>query len=212
MLYKISQIVGRALLWLYFQVRVEGRDSVPADGGCIIVANHASFLDPFLIAAYVPRKIHYVMYAIYYHARPLHWYCKRTYCIPIKKDGKDISALKQALRVLKSNEILGIFPEGERSYTGQLGPGAPGAALIAMKARVPILPVGIQGAYEAFPRGSTFPRPRHLITVRYGVPFRIDEHIEQTKYQKNNNELQQQVTNLIMDKIADVCAATHLNP
>ena len=107
--------------------------------------------------------------------------------------------------------MIGIFPEGERSYTGQLGPGAPGAALIAMKARVPILPVGIQGAYEAFPRGSTFPRPRRLITVRYGVPFYIDEYIEQVNHQ-DNNEFQQQVTNLIMDKIADVCAATHRNP
>ena len=211
MLYLLSKIIGRIGVWLYFRVRIEGQENIPPEGGCIIVANHVSFLDPFLVCAYASRKIHYLTYAKYYYARAMHWYCKRVHCIPVKKDGKDISALKQALRCLRAGELLGIFPEGERSFTGQLGQGEPGTALIAMKAKVPILPIGIQGAYEAFPRGSTFPRFRHPITVRYGTPFHIEELIEHTNAQ-DNDELQQQVTNLIMGKIADVCAAIHLNP
>ena len=211
MLYSLSKIIGRMFLWLYFRVRIEGKENIPTKGGCIIVANHASFIDPFLIAAYIPRQVHYFTYAKYFYARLFHWYCKRTYCIPVKKDGKDISSLKQALRLLKSGELLGIFPEGERSFTGQLGKGEPGTALIAMKAKVPILPVGIQGAYEAFPRGSNFPRFRSRITVRYGVPFHIEELVEQTKHLENN-ELQQHITDFIMGKIAEVYATIHPNP
>jgi 1-acyl-sn-glycerol-3-phosphate acyltransferase len=206
MLYTISKFIARVLCTPYFRLRVEGREHIPKEGGCILVANHVSFLDPILIGAVMPRKVHYLTYAVYYYARLLHWYCKRAYCIPIKKDGKDISGLKKALRLLKSGNVVGIFPEGKRSWTGQLQPAEPGVALIALRAGVPVLPVGICGAYEAFPRGSKFPRPRR-ITIIFGKPFQIDEQIA---IQKNTqkSEVQQHVLDLIMSRIADVCPAT----
>lgn len=206
MLYRISQFIVRILFQLYFRLRIEGKEHIPKEGGYIIVANHASYLDPLLICTIVPRIIHYLTYAVYYYMQPLHWYCKRVHCIPIKKNGKDISALKKTLRLLKAGELIGIFPEGARSSTGQLQQAEPGVALIALKAKVPILPVGIRGAYEAFPRGSKFPKPR-AITITFGKPFRIEEHID-IRSQKHNTELHQDVIDLIMSKIADVCAAT----
>jgi 1-acyl-sn-glycerol-3-phosphate acyltransferase len=207
MLYKISQFIARGLFRLYFRVRIEGKENIPKEGGYIIVANHISFLDPLLICTIVPRIIHYLTYAIYYYARPLHWFCKRVYCIPIKKDGKDISGLKKALRLLKSGELIGIFPEGERSQTGQLQQPEPGVALIALRAKVPILPVGIRGAYEAFPRGAKFPKPQQ-ITITFGKPFRIDDHID-VQRKAQNSDVQQHVLDLIMSRIADVCSATY---
>jgi 1-acyl-sn-glycerol-3-phosphate acyltransferase len=207
MLYKISQSIARVLFKLYFRLRVEGKENIPTEGGYIIVANHISFLDPLLICTIVPRIIHYLTYAIYYYARPLHWYCKRVHCIPIKKDGKDISSLKKALRLLKTGELIGIFPEGVRSSTGQLQEPEPGVALIALKAKVPILPVGIRGAYEAFPRGAKFPRP-YQITVTFGKPFRIDEYID-VQRKTQNSDVQQHVLDLIMSRIAAVCSTTY---
>lgn len=207
MLYQCSKLIGWLLLRLYFRIRLEGRENVPKEGGCIIVANHTSFLDPFLLGVFTPRPIHFVMYAIYYSYWLFHWYCKRTYCLPVKKDGKDIASLKQALRVLKDGAVLGIFPEGERSFTGQLQPPEPGTALIALKAKVPIVPVGIRGAYEALPRGAKFPKPG-TITLTFGTPFRIEEYVALDE--KNTTaDIHQDVMAVIMNKIAEVCSAPH---
>jgi 1-acyl-sn-glycerol-3-phosphate acyltransferase len=205
MFYRITRVLGRGLLQLYFRIRIEGYDNIPDKGGHIVVANHVSFLDPILICAYTPRAVHFLTYARYYYLRALHWFLKRMYAIPVKKDGKDISALKKALRLLKAEELVGIFPEGERSLTGQLGEGSPGVALMTLKARAPILPIGIIGAYEAFPRGAKFPRFRSFITLKYGKPFRIDDELQRFEHEENDESFQQRVTDLIMQKIADVC-------
>lgn len=202
MLYKISQFFARVLFKIYFRSRVIGRENIPNEGVCIFVANHTSFIDPLLICSVVPRCIHYITYAFFYYHPAIHWYCKRVYCIPIKKEGNDISALKQALRLLKKGELLGIFPEGERSESGKLSKGQPGVALIALKSRVPIVPIGISGAYEAFPRGSKFPKPRP-VTVTFGKPFFLDEYIEPGDKKSVNGQLY--ATEVIMAKIAELC-------
>ncbi len=205
MLYRILQFIGRPLLKLYFRLRVEGMENIPKEGACIIVANHTSFLDPILICAIAPRIIHYITYAYFYYHPQLHWVCKRIHCIPLKKDGKDISALKKALRLLKNGELVGIFPEGSRAETGKLGKGEPGVALIALKAKVPILPVGIRGAYESFPKGSKFPKPQR-ITVIFGKPFTIEDYT--IGHAQKNADLPQKITDLIMSKIAEACSST----
>jgi 1-acyl-sn-glycerol-3-phosphate acyltransferase len=110
--------------------------------------------------------------------------------------------LKKTLRLLKDGEFVGIFPEGERSATGQLGKGEPGVALIALKAKVPILPVGIRGAYESFPKGSKFPKP-YPIAVTFGKPFTIEEYVDVNM--QEDDRLQQQATDLVMSKIAEIC-------
>lgn len=194
---------------LYFRLRVEGKENIPTDGGCIVVANHTSFLDPILICGIIPRIIHYITYAYFYYLPQLHWICKRVYCIPLKKNGKDISALKKALRLLKKGEFIGIFPEGARSETGELAEGEPGVALIALKANAPILPVGIRGAYEAFPKGSKFPKP-HSITIKFGKPFMITDYMD--VHTQKSSELQQKVIDLIMSRIAEACSSAGTGP
>ena len=205
MLYRVLQFIGRPIMKLYFRLRIEGRENLPKEGACIIVANHTSFLDPILICGILPRIIHYMTYAYFYYLPQLHWICKRVYCIPLKKDGKDISALKKALRLLKDGEIVGIFPEGARSETGKLAKAKPGVALIALKANVPIIPIGIRGAYEALPKGSKFPKP-HPITINFGKPFMIQDYMDVNT--QKSSELQQKITDLIMSKIAEVCSST----
>jgi 1-acyl-sn-glycerol-3-phosphate acyltransferase len=202
MLYRLSQFIARFIWKLYFRLRVVGCENIPHDGAHIIVANHTSFLDPLLICTVVPRIIHYITYAFFYYHPAIHWYCSRVHCIPIKKDGNDISALKKALRCLKQGELVGIFPEGARSETGELSQGEPGVALIALKAKVPILPVGIQGAYEAFPKGSKFPKPVP-ITVTFGKPFFLEQSLQ--THEKKHEELQHEATNVIMAKIDELC-------
>ncbi|PIE32765.1 1-acyl-sn-glycerol-3-phosphate acyltransferase [candidate division KSB3 bacterium] len=202
MLYKISQFFVRIFVTLYFRLKVEGLESVPKQGPYLIVANHASFLDPILIGAVVPRIIHYITYAFFYYHRAIHWYCKRVFCIPIKKEGNDIATFKKALRLLRQGELVGIFPEGARSHTGKLAQAQPGVALIALKAGVPIIPVGIRGTYEAFPTGARFPKPSP-VTLTFGEPFSLDEFL--ASGQKPSGEVQVKAAERIMEKIAELC-------
>ena len=202
MLYEFSRFIGKIITKYYFRIHIEGQENIPPEGPCLIVANHVSFLDPFVICIHVPRIIHYITYA-FFHFHPLfHWFCKRVYCIPIKKEGNDISSLKRALRLLKQGEIVGIFPEGARSETGKLSEAAPGVAMIALKAGVPILPVGLKGTYKSFPKGATLPKPTP-VTLSFGKPFFLKDHL--SVHGRKNGELQQEATNLIMSNIAKLC-------
>jgi 1-acyl-sn-glycerol-3-phosphate acyltransferase len=202
MLYRLTRIIARILFKVYFRLDVEGIEHLPQKGGCLLVANHASFLDPLVICAATPRVIHYITYAFFYYHPAIHWFCKRAHCIPVKKEGNDISALKNALRLLKDGEVVGIFPEGERSAMGVLAAAEPGVALMAMKANVPIVPIGIQGAYEAFPKGSSLPKPRK-ISMTMGTPFYIRDYVAIEK--KLTEEAQQQALDLIMSRIGELC-------
>ena len=202
MLYRFIRAIARTLFTCYFRFEATGLEHFPREGGCIVVANHASFLDPILVCVAAPRVIHYITYAYFYYHAAIHWACKRTHCIPIKREGNDVSALKQALRLLHAGEIIGIFPEGARSQSGKLMAGEPGVALIALKAGAPIVPIGISGAYQAFPKGAHFPKPVK-IRLTVGQPFRLDEHIGTGK--KLTEETQRQAVRLIMSKIAAAC-------
>ncbi len=200
MLYHALRFIGIRLFALYFRLQAEGKEHIPQEGAYLIVANHTSFLDPFFICAIIPRVIHFFTLSLFYDHSLLHWLCKRLYCIPIKKGGTDISAMKKALRLLNDGELIGIFPEGTRSWTGELGEGEAGVSLLALKAHVPIVPVYIQGAYESFPRRALFPKP-YSITVTFGKPFRLEEFINFTDCK--NSELRQEATDMIMSRIAD---------
>lgn len=209
MVYEISRRIARVLAKSYFRVQVIGRSHIPQKGPCLLVANHASFLDPFLICTAAPRIIHYITYAFFYYHPAFHWFCKRAYCIPVKKEGNDVSTLKQTFRLLKQGEIVGIFPEGARSETGKLGNAAPGTALIALKTGVPVVPAGIVGAYQAFPRGATFPKPAS-ITVTFGAPFFPEEYVPRSE--KITAEVQQEAMQVIMGKIAVLCGQSDIFP
>lgn len=201
MLYRLSRFFARVFFYSYFRLKVVGREHIPQEGSCIVVGNHASLLDPLLICAIFARPIHYITYAFFYFHPWMHWFCKRVYCIPVKKEGNDVSALKRSLRLLKHDECVGIFPEGARSETGRLGPGHAGGALIALKSGAPILPIGISGAYEAFPKGAWFPKPLR-ITVTVGEPFSLEPYLPPDK---KAGELQELATDVIMGKIAEQC-------
>ena len=202
MLYQLARIITRIVFKLYFRLEVSGLEHLPREGGCLLVANHVSLIDPLVICAAVPRVIHYITYAFFYYHPAIHWFCKRTNCIPVKKEGNDISALKRAFRLLNDGEIVGIFPEGGRSSDGVLAPAEPGVALIAMKANVPIVPVGIVGAYHAFPKGAALPKPTRVNMIM-GAPFLLRDHIEMER--KFTSEMQRQALDLIMSRIGELC-------
>ncbi|MCE0523366.1 MAG: 1-acyl-sn-glycerol-3-phosphate acyltransferase [Methylacidiphilales bacterium] len=160
-------IVGIELF--FHRIRIEGRENVPT-GGCLIVSNHVSFMDPTTVGWAVAREIYYLGRKSLF--KPPFWNLFLPLCnvLPIDRDGHDITGLRRIIRMLKEGHAVLLFPEGTRSTDGKLQPAEPGAGLIAMKAGVPILPVRVFGTFESLSRHTKRLR-FHPIRVVIGQPY-----------------------------------------
>ena len=161
---------GYALFRLYFRLCAVGVEHIPTSGPVVLVPNHSSFMDPPLLSAVVPRVIYFLMlHHHFYHPR-FHWLFSRLPCIPVKRSGASMSAMKACLDVLEHDHMLCVFPEGGISEEHKAKGLRTGAAVMAMKTRAPIVPVALHGVSSALPLGKIFPRPRP-ITITFGEPI-----------------------------------------
>jgi|DewCreStandDraft_5_1066085.scaffolds.fasta_scaffold01018_26 1-acyl-sn-glycerol-3-phosphate acyltransferase len=150
---------------------VTGLENVPARGPLILVANHNNIIDPPLLGASIPHRQVVFMAKKELFDRWYSGWLVRGYCaFPVRRGEPDRQAFRQALTVLRRGFILGMFPEGTRSKTGAMGPAQPGTAIIALRAGVPILPVGIIGT-GAIKGPASVIRHRPRIVVNIGRPF-----------------------------------------
>jgi 1-acyl-sn-glycerol-3-phosphate acyltransferase len=146
--------------------RATGQSNIPETGGTILVANHTSFLDSFLIGIPLRRPVNFVARSTLF--LPILGFLIRSLGgFPIQRDGMGASGLKETLRRLRGGGIVTLFPEGTRSPDGELMALKPGIAALVSRANVPVVPAGIAGAFEAWPRSSLFPVP-HPIRIHYG--------------------------------------------
>ena len=148
-----------------FKLKVKGLENLPKDEGFILAPNHSSSLDPFLMIAAIPRYVRWLIIYEFYDQPRITWVLKQMRFIRVKKN-----LPREVFRALKRKEVLGIFPEGRRTWTGNLGPGRPGAATLARRTHVPVVPIGIKGAFYAMPRFRAGWR-KHPIEVRIGKPL-----------------------------------------
>jgi 1-acyl-sn-glycerol-3-phosphate acyltransferase len=161
-------------------VRFEGAiDAIPKAGPLLITANHASNLDAVVIGGWLIPKL----------GRRIQWLAKREFfdwpvlgqlaphggINPVDRGTADVEAFRQAKRILDEGHVLFIFPEGTRSPTGALQKAADGAAALALRTNAVIVPVGVIGAYERWPRQRLLPRPGGRVTVRVGEPYRLKD-------------------------------------
>ena len=164
---------GFALFRLYFRLKVTGVERIPSSGAVILVPNHTSLADPPLLASVVPRVIYFLMLHKHYYHPLFHWLFKRLPCIPVKRASmSSMAALKQCLQVLHHGQVLCVFPEGGISSEHKAQGLRHGAALLALRTQAPIVPVGINGASEAFSLKHWFPRPRP-IKINFGEPIAV---------------------------------------
>ena len=167
--YRLWQRVAGFLFVLVFGLRVHHRRRFPRTGGVLVVANHQSYLDPILAAAGMPRAFHPMARESLFRFAPFRWLIRSLYAFPVRRGTADLAAVKEALRRLKAGSVVLVFPEGTRTPDGSIGPMHGGPAAIAARAGVPIVPMVIDGAFEAWPRTHRLPRP-HLIRVACGAP------------------------------------------
>lgn len=155
----------------YFSLRAAGHDALPT-GPFILAGNHSSLLDWVFVARFVERPIRFVLSREFYDQPGFTPLYRRLGVVPIRDGSIELSAVRQLLGNLERGEIVGVFPEGRITRDGELLPAQPGIIAIAARAGVPIVPVGVRGAFEAFPRDARVPR-RHPVHVTYGTAFDV---------------------------------------
>lgn len=158
----------------YFRLRCTGRENIPASGGCLILSNHQSHLDPPLVGLVIPRRVNYVARSTLFKNRIFAAFIRSLDSIPIDREGLGLAGLKETMRRLKRGEMVLLFPEGTRTSDGEVQSLKPGFSAIVERCGVPILPVALDGAFQAWPRSAKLPRPGRVQIV-IGRPITIDE-------------------------------------
>lgn len=150
MFYKIIKTVAGLILKIFFPITVHGLDNIPNDGNLVLASNHASNWDPIFISIGVSRQIHWMAKKELFKNKFLASFLNKLGAFPVDREDTDINAIKNALRVLKDDGILGIFPEGTRVDGFDLSNAKHGAALLSVRSKSPILPVYIESNYKVF--------------------------------------------------------------
>ena len=187
----------RTLFFLLTRCQVNGQDNVPRDGPLLIVANHLSSADQYLLYINVKRKMIFMAKEEIFRSPVTRVLATSFGALPIYRKGINRKTLSEAYLALDNGFSLAMFPEGSRSKTAQLGPAMPGSALIALDKNVPILPIGIIGT-ELREKGLLwcfFHRPR--VTINIGPTFKPTF----TQQKPSKQELKE-VADLIMKHIA----------
>jgi 1-acyl-sn-glycerol-3-phosphate acyltransferase len=154
---------------LGYGVRTEGAHHVPRTGPVLVIANHQSFLDPVLVGLAARRQLCFLARHSLFENAGFGWLIRSLNAVPVNQDGFAREGLKTTLEQLRSGRAVLVFPEGERTEDGQIHPLRPGIHLLIKRVKMPILPVGIAGAYDAWPRRRKLPRLAPLfLPARHG--------------------------------------------
>jgi 1-acyl-sn-glycerol-3-phosphate acyltransferase len=192
MLFSIAKLIIYPLFRVLFTVEHHGVENVPEEGAVIIAGNHPSYLDPVLVGLPIRRKIRFMAWDALFRIPLLGQVIRVMGAFPVDiRKGRGEAAYHQARRVLESGEVLGIFPEGQRSDQAAMGDLRAGVARLAIETGAPIVPVTIGGAMRAWPKWKLLPRSAKIV-VRYHEPIRLGE--EDRAANRDNREFQRQVT------------------
>jgi 1-acyl-sn-glycerol-3-phosphate acyltransferase len=160
----------RVLAAAVLKIRVTGRDLVPDDGGGLVLSNHQSNFDPVLIGLSCERRLNYVARTTLFRSRMFRLMVAALDAIPIDREGGGLAGLKETLKRIKRGEMVLIFPEGTRTPDGEVHRMMAGFCAIARRGKVPLVPVALDGAYDAWPRQRALPRPA-TVHVVWGDPI-----------------------------------------
>jgi 1-acyl-sn-glycerol-3-phosphate acyltransferase len=155
---------------LLFGIRCKGREKIPAEGGVLVCSNHQSFFDPVLVGLGFNRRMNYLARKTLFRFFAFRWLIEFLDAIPIDREGGGLGGLKETLKRLRRGELVLIFPEGTRTRDGHVAKLKPGFVTLARRGKTSLLPVGVDGAYDAWPRDARFPRPTR-IHVCIGQPM-----------------------------------------
>jgi 1-acyl-sn-glycerol-3-phosphate acyltransferase len=203
--YRAGWRLFRVVFAIYFRWKRYNPERVPLSGPVILASNHASFIDPPLVGAPLPRPVRFLARDTLFRAPALGWLLRAWNVVPVDREGGGAAGLRKILDALGEGDAILIFPEGTRSRDGQLQPARSGIGLIVLKSEAPVIPVRVFGTYQAYGRDMRWPRP-HAVAVKYGRPllFETLRAESRTCGKARLREIYQQVANEIMAAIASL--------
>ena len=172
--YDLLRVVCRLFFLIVYRIRCEGREYVPRTGGALVLSNHQSHLDPILVGLACDRRMNYLARQTLFGFPPFRWLINSLDAIPIDREGLGLNGLKETLRRIKRGERVLMFPEGTRTPDGEVHALKPGFCALARRLDVPLVPVAVDGAYDAWPGSENFPGGGR-IDVQFGPPIMPDE-------------------------------------
>ena len=186
---KVVRFIIRIILTVLYRVEFIGRENVPLKGAALLCANHPGELDMFFIGCKIKRIVHYMAKEELFKNPLVSAFITWVGAFPVKRGKVDIGAVKKAYTLLSKGHIVGILPEGTRvgKKDRKNVKVWPGAAMIAVNANVPVIPVGVNGDYKLFSK----------VRVVFGKPY----YLEVDRNKKYTKEEFSQMSRDIMDKI-----------
>ena len=172
-LWKMAQVLVRVSTTVLLDLKVYGKENIPAEGGALMISNHQSYLDPAILGAQLWRPMSYLAKSELWNNPIFGALITSLNAYPVRQGAGDTGAIKETISRLQEGHLLNIFPEGSRTEDGELLPIQPGAALVIRKAGVPVVPAVVEGSFAAWPRGQLLPSPRP-VRVMYGKPMKLD--------------------------------------
>ncbi len=191
---------------LGFRASVSGVEHIPQRGPCLLAANHASFMDAFVVCGVVPYavfdRLFFLGWEQYFRTRFTAWFARGAHIVPVDAEKHLVSAMQMTATLLRRGKMVMIFPEGGRTLDGSLLPFRNGVGVLATELDVPIVPVWIQGTHETWPVGQLLPRPGK-VAVSFGRPVQIhaDECREWRSQGRDEYEL---ATQRIREAVVDL--------
>lgn len=148
--YYIMRAIVKVFSKLIYRIEIIGKENIEDSGKLIICSNHTHNFDPVILAIIYPRQIHFMAKKELFKNKFLDSVFSGLGAFPVDRKESDLSAIKNSLRVLKKDEVLGVFPEGTRVKEFDLENAKAGTALLSVKSRSPVLPVYIESNYKLF--------------------------------------------------------------
>lgn len=179
-LYRVVKQVAKSPLSRWVNLTVDGLHNVPLDRPVILACNHLSFMDSLIMPSHVSRPVYYLGKADYWDSWRTRWFFQGVGVVPVKREGgaAGMESIETGIDILRSGDIVGIYPEGTRSPDGRLYRGKTGPVRMALSAGVDIVPCGIIGSDRAQPTGQ-YTISREPVTIRYGRPLDLSRYADQ---------------------------------
>jgi 1-acyl-sn-glycerol-3-phosphate acyltransferase len=169
--YRFLQLLARTAIRAMVRIRVEGLENLPSSGPFILAPNHQCFLDFLFVQGMFPGEVHTMTKSTQFSVPVIRSILVHGGAFPVRRYRVDAQAVRTLRRKLAEGRVVCLYPEGERSWDGRLQPLRRGALNVFLGCGVPVVPVGIEGSYEFWPRWTRRPRWGTPVTLRFGTPL-----------------------------------------